>query len=78
MAGERAPNVLRPERTSLRILIVEDNPDIVANLTAFLEPMGYAVVSARTGPAGLDLGSAGGFDAVVLDLGLPGMDGLEI
>ena len=66
------------EQTFLRILIVEDNPDIVANLAAFLEPLGYSVVSARTGPAGLALGSAGGFDAVVLDLGLPGMDGLEV
>jgi DNA-binding response OmpR family regulator len=62
----------------LRILIVEDNPDIVANLGAFLQPLGYAVVSARTGPAGLALGATGGFDAVVLDLGLPGMDGLEV
>ena len=62
----------------MRILVIEDNIDIVANLTAFLEPLGYAVVSARTGPAGLTLGCAGGFDALVLDLGLPGMDGLEV
>jgi DNA-binding response OmpR family regulator len=62
----------------LRILIVEDNPDIVANLDAFLQPLGYTVVVARTGPAGLALGAQGGFDALVLDLGLPGMDGLEV
>jgi DNA-binding response OmpR family regulator len=62
----------------LRILIVEDNPDIVANLAAFLEPLGYTVAWARTGPAGLALGAKGGFDAVVLDLGLPGLDGLEV
>ena len=62
----------------MRILIVEDNPDIVANLTAFLAPMGHAVVSARSGPAALAQAGAGGFDAVVLDLGLPGIDGLEV
>jgi DNA-binding response OmpR family regulator len=73
-----ADNARSPERTTLRILIVEDNPDIVANLTAFLQPLGYAVASARTGPAGLAMACAADFDALVLDLGLPGMDGLEL
>jgi DNA-binding response OmpR family regulator len=62
----------------MRVLIVEDNPDIVANLTAFLEPLGYAVAGARSGPVGLALAREGDFDAVVLDLGMPGMDGLEV
>jgi DNA-binding response OmpR family regulator len=73
-----AQNGQRPEQTTLRILIVEDNPDIVANLVAFLRPQGHEVVGARTGPAGLSRAREGTFDAVVLDLGLPGMDGLEV
>jgi DNA-binding response OmpR family regulator len=62
----------------LRILIVEDNPDIVANLLMFLTPLNYAVHSARNGLAGLAMACEGEFDAIVLDLGLPGLDGLEV
>lgn len=62
----------------MRILIVEDNPDIVANMRAFLEPLGYAFSFARNGPKGLSMACEGSFDALVLDLGLPGMDGLEV
>jgi DNA-binding response OmpR family regulator len=62
----------------LRILIVEDNRDITANLCAFLAPLGYAVELAHTGTAGLERGCQAGLDAIVLDLGLPGLDGLEV
>lgn len=62
----------------MRILIIEDNPDIVANLYGFLEPLGYELDSARNGLAGLAMAAEGGYDAVVLDLTLPGLDGLEV
>lgn len=62
----------------MRILIIEDNPDIVANLYGFLEPLGYTLDSARNGHAGLALALAQDFDAIVLDLMLPGLDGLEV
>jgi DNA-binding response OmpR family regulator len=62
----------------MRVLLVEDNPDILANLYAFLEPLGYALDSARSGIAGLDYASKGHYDAIVLDLMLPGLDGLEL
>ena len=62
----------------VRILVIEDNPDIVANLYAFLEPKGYTLDSARNGIAGLAMAAEGDFDAVVLDLSLPGLDGVDV
>ncbi len=62
----------------MRILIIEDNPDIVANLTMFLTPLHYTVHTARNGLSGLVVACDGEFDAIVLDLGLPGLDGLEV
>lgn len=62
----------------MRILVIEDNPDILANLYGFLEPLGYDIDSARTGAAGLAIAGLDRFDAIVLDVMLPGMDGLEV
>lgn len=62
----------------MRVLIIEDNPDIVANLYAFLEPLGYTLDCAASGFAGLALAAEGDYDAIVLDLVLPGLDGLEL
>ncbi len=62
----------------MRILIVEDNTDITANLCAFLQPLGYTLELAHSGNAGLEQARAGSHDAIVLDLGLPGMNGLEV
>ena len=64
--------------TSMRILIVEDNPDILANLYGFLEPKGYAVDSARNGYGGLALASENNYDVIILDVMLPGLSGLEL
>ena len=62
----------------MRILIVEDNPDILANLYGFLEPKGYTVDSARNGYGGLALASEHTYDVIVLDVMLPGLSGLEL
>jgi DNA-binding response OmpR family regulator len=62
----------------MRILVVEDNPDILANLYGFLEPKGYAVDSARSGYAGLALASDNSYDVIVLDVMLPGLNGVEL
>src|SRR5450755_560907 len=62
----------------VRVLIVEDNPDIVANLYGFLEPQGYTLDRAEDGIAGLARARSGSYDAIVLDLMLPGLDGLEL
>ncbi|HET9403100.1 MAG TPA: response regulator transcription factor [Burkholderiales bacterium] len=59
----------------MRVLIIEDDPAIAANLYDFLEARGHVVDAAADGVTGLHLAITGGFDAIVLDLGLPGMDG---
>jgi DNA-binding response OmpR family regulator len=59
----------------MKLLIVEDNPDIVANLYEFLEPRGFVLDHARTGEEGLQRARNGHFDAIVLDVMLPGMEG---
>jgi len=62
----------------MKLLIVEDNPDIVANLYEFLEPRGFVLDHARTGPEGLQRARSGRFDAIVLDVMLPGMEGTTL
>ena len=62
----------------MRVLIIEDNPDIAANLGDYLEDRGHVVDFAGDGVTGLHLAVVGDFDAIVLDLALPGMDGLEV
>ena len=62
----------------MRVLIIEDNPDIAANLGDYLEDHGHTVDFAGDGVTGLHLAVVNEFDAIVLDLALPGMDGLEV
>ncbi|MDO4708999.1 MAG: response regulator transcription factor [Pseudomonadota bacterium] len=62
----------------MRILVIEDNQDIAANLGDFLEDRGHTVDFAADGVTGLHLAVVNEFDAIVLDLNLPGMDGLEV
>ena len=62
----------------MRILIVEDHPDILANLYGFLEPKGHQLDSARNGYGGLALASEHDYDVIVLDIMLPGLNGLEL
>ena len=60
------------------LLLVEDNEDILANLYAFLEPMGYVLDCARNGRAGLQMALEHDFDCIVLDVMLPGLDGVSL
>ena len=62
----------------MRILIIEDNHDILANLYAFLESKGHSLDSAGNGYAGLALAAQHEYDVIVLDVMLPGMTGLEL
>ncbi|WP_233235598.1 response regulator transcription factor [Bordetella sp. LUAb4] len=61
-----------------RVLIVEDDAHIADLLRLHLRDEGYAVEHAADGDTGLRLLESGGWDALVLDLMLPGVDGLEI
>lgn len=62
----------------MRVLIIEDNPDIAANLGDFLDDRGHTVDFAGDGSNGLNLALKNEYDAIVLDLSLPGLDGLEV
>jgi DNA-binding response OmpR family regulator len=60
----------------LRILVVEDNADIAENIGDYLEQQGHILDFAMDGIGGLHLAVTHDFDVVVLDIMLPGMDGL--
>ncbi|GGP38087.1 hypothetical protein GCM10010278_13890 [Streptomyces melanogenes] len=61
-----------------RVLLAEDDASISEPLARALRREGYEVEVREDGPTALDAGLQGGADLVVLDLGLPGMDGLEV
>lgn len=60
------------------ILIIEDNPDLVENLSEFLEDRNATVDIAYNGLNGLSFALENNYDVIILDLMLPGMDGLEV
>lgn len=62
----------------MKVLVIEDNPDIAANIGDYLEDRGHVVDFAGDGVTGLHLAVVNEFDAIVLDLMLPGMDGLDV
>ena len=62
----------------MRLLIVEDDPDLNRQLVAALEGAGYVVDAALDGEEGHFLGDTEPYDAVVLDIGLPKRDGLSV
>ena len=66
------------ETTMYKILIIEDNPDIVANIYAFFEPKGFELDNAHNGISGLTLAANNRYDVILLDVMLPGMDGTKL
>ena len=62
----------------MRILVVEDDPDLNHQMVGALKDAGYAVDSATDGVEGHFLGDTEPYDAVVLDIGLPQMDGISV
>jgi two-component system, OmpR family, response regulator len=66
------------EFTTLRLLVVEDDPDLNRQLTTALTDAGYVVDRAYDGEEGHHLGDTEPYDAVILDIGLPKMDGISV
>ncbi|MDP9345024.1 MAG: response regulator transcription factor [Actinomycetota bacterium] len=72
------PRTDSPDATRPRLLVVEDDANLLRALRRGLELEGYAVDVAETGPAALAAATAAPYDAVVLDVMLPGIDGFEV
>lgn len=62
----------------MRLLVIEDNHDLVAHLFEYFEALGHVLDAAPDGVTGLHLASTQPYDVVVLDWGLPRMDGAEV
>ena len=62
----------------MRLLVVEDDPKILSFLENGLRQEGFAVDTAADGVEGLHLGAAGRYDAAIIDIMLPGLDGLAL
>jgi DNA-binding response OmpR family regulator len=61
-----------------RVLVIEDNASLLANLFSYLEPRGYMLDAARDGMAGAELAAQSEYDALVIDWMLPRMEGTDI
>jgi len=62
----------------MRLLVVEDETGMARLLKRGLEEEGYAVTTAGDGATGLAMARSGGFDVILLDIMMPGMDGFEV
>jgi DNA-binding response OmpR family regulator len=78
LLGLAALRERRPGRNSMHILLIEDHRDIAENVTEFLEGHGDTVDYAADGVTGLHLAVTHVYDVIVLDLMLPGLDGLSV
>jgi DNA-binding response OmpR family regulator len=62
----------------MKILVIEDNRDIAANIADYFEPRGHSLDFASDGPGGLRLATATAHDVIILDVMLPGLDGITL
>lgn len=61
-----------------RLLVIDDDRKLCRLIRDYLEPLGYEIESAHTGPDGLEKAQAGQHQVIILDVMLPGMDGFEV
>jgi DNA-binding response OmpR family regulator len=73
-----SPTFKSIEREIMRVLIIEDNQDLASNLQDYLQADGHVVDVAGDGITGMHLALVKQFDAIVLDLMIPGMDGITL
>jgi CheY-like chemotaxis protein len=67
-----------PTASPLRVLVVDDNVDAADSLAVMLELHGHAVAVAHDGPAALEAAGRFAPDVMLLDIGMPGMNGYEV
>jgi DNA-binding response OmpR family regulator len=63
---------------SAKVLVIDDDRELCWLIREYLEPLGYAVSAAHTGPDGLQQALGASIDAIILDVMLPGLDGFEV
>lgn len=61
-----------------RVLLVDDDPHILNTNRSYLEALGYQVITARQGSEAMDIAACAALDAIVLDVEMPGLDGVEV
>jgi DNA-binding response OmpR family regulator len=61
-----------------RLLIIDDDRKFCRLLTEYLRPFGYEIDATHTGPDGVERAATGSWHAIILDMMLPGMDGLQV
>ena len=61
-----------------KILVIDDDRKLCGLIRDYLKPHGFEVVAEYTGPGGLQTATDGEFEAIILDVMLPGMDGFEV
>jgi DNA-binding response OmpR family regulator len=64
--------------TPTRVLVIDDDRKLCRLIRDYLEPMGYAVSAAHTGPDGVEKATGESWHAIILDVMLPGLDGFEV
>lgn len=62
----------------MKVLIIEDNQDIAASVYEYMDEDGYTMDAAGDGVTGLHLAVTNDYDVIILDLGLPGIDGIDL
>ena len=62
----------------MKLLLAEDEPELAQALSAILKHSGYTVDTVGNGPDALDYARVGGYDGMILDVMMPGMDGMEV
>src|SRR3954447_4806228 len=79
-----APNPGNPNQkaadsfSGTRLLVIDDDRKLCRLIRDYLEPMGYQVTAVRTGPEGVEAATKGTFQAIILDVMLPGLDGFGV
>ena len=77
---QAAPPAVKPENAEIgefKVLLVEDNPTNRLVITKLLQALGITVECAEDGEAGVAAAAKGGYDMVLMDIQMPGMDGME-
>ena len=64
--------------SSIRVLVIDDEPGICLSLTAFLEDYGFCASSAESAEEALDLMKSNSYDVCIVDMRLPGMSGEDL